>query len=366
MQFIAGCSLAAVLRELRGEDKQPGQAEKPAATPPTEEAPTVEHRRGSAGSAETAALAGLSTQGPKRGKEYFRSVARLGMQVAEALDYAHERGVIHRDVKPANILVDEHGLPWLTDFGLAHLEQAEASLTITGDLVGTLRYMSPEQALAKRVVIDHRTDVYSLGATLYEMLTLRPAFGGSDRQELLRQIAFEEPPPRRIDRLIPAEMETIALKALEKNPADRYVTAQEMAADLRRFLDDQPIRARRPTWRQVAVRWTRRHTAAVWSAAAVLLVAAVLAGGFGVWRLQQRAAAEAEAEMALKEAGELQAEEKWPEALLTIRRAEPLLKTGLLGEGLLRRGAGAPARLEDGGQVGAGATEQGRCERGPL
>ena len=121
--------------------------------------------------------------------------------------------------------------------------QSDAKLTMTGDSVGTLRYMSPEQALAKRVPIDHRTDVYSLGATLYELLTLDPAFGGRDRQELLRQIAFEEPkPPRRIAKGVPAELEIIVLKAMSKNPADRYGTAQELADDLRRFLDDKPIR----------------------------------------------------------------------------------------------------------------------------
>ena len=136
---------------------------------------------------------------------------------------------------------------------------------MTGDLVGTLRYMSPEQALAKRVLIDHRTDVYSLGATLYELLTLRPAFAGSDRQELLRQIAFEEPmPPRRLERGVPAELETIVLKAMEKNPADRYGTAQELADDLERFLEDEPIRARRPSLAQRWRKWARRHRPVVW------------------------------------------------------------------------------------------------------
>src|SRR5262249_14116183 len=131
------------------------------------------------------------------GREHGRWVARLGVQAAEALDHAHQAGVVHRDVKPGNLMVDGRGQLWVTDFGLAHRE-TEASLTMTGDLVGTLRYMSPEQALAKRVVIDHRTDVYSLGVTLYELLTLQPAYAGKDRQELLRQIAFEEPTaPRR-------------------------------------------------------------------------------------------------------------------------------------------------------------------------
>ena len=119
---------------------------------------------------------------------------------------------------------------------------------MTGDLLGTLRYMSPAQALGKRVVIDQRTDIYSLGATLYELLTLRPAFGGRDRQEILRQIAFEEPRPlRQLNRGVPADLETIVLKSLGKNPEERYATAQELVDDLRRFLEDKPIRAKPPT-----------------------------------------------------------------------------------------------------------------------
>src|SRR5262249_24536468 len=139
----------------------------------------------------------------------FRTVANLGVEAAEALEHAHQMGVIHRDIKPGNLLLDGRGNLWITDFGLARLGN-DAGLTMTGDLLGTLRYMSPEQALAKRVVIDHRTDVYSLGVTLYELLTLEPAYSGRSREEVLRQIAFEEPrPPRRLNRSIPAELETI-------------------------------------------------------------------------------------------------------------------------------------------------------------
>src|SRR5262249_8174196 len=148
---------------------------------------------------------------------------------------------------------------WITDFGLAQCP-SQVGLTLSGDLVGTLRYMSPEQALAQRVLVDHRTDVYSLGVTLYELLTLEPAFGGRDRQELLRQSAFEEPRPlRHINKAMPAELETIVLKALEKNPAERYATAQELADDLERFLKDEPIRARRPTLVQRTRKLMRRH-----------------------------------------------------------------------------------------------------------
>src|SRR6185295_16323308 len=136
---------------------------------------------------------------------------------------------------------------YITDFGLARIE-ADAGMTVTGDIVGTLRYMAPEQALAKRVVIDHRADVYSLGATLYELLTLEPAFGETDRSELLKQIAFKEPQPlRKVDRQIPAELETIVLKAMGKNPDERYQTSQQLADDLRAYLDHRPIKAKPPT-----------------------------------------------------------------------------------------------------------------------
>lgn len=195
-------------------------------------------------------------------------VAELGLRAAQALEYAHQQGVVHRDIKPANLLLDERGELWITDFGLA-LFQAGAGVTISGELVGTLRYMSPEQASAKRGLIDHRTDIYSLGATLYELRTLRPVFAGQDGQELLYQIASEEPiPPRSLDRTLAVDLETILLKAMAKNPAERYSSAGELADDLQRFLENKPILARRPTLLDKAAKWARRHRA---------LVAAVLA-----------------------------------------------------------------------------------------
>jgi tetratricopeptide (TPR) repeat protein len=185
------------------------------------------------------------------------------------------------------LLVDVRGNLWITDFGLAHF-QGRAGLTMTGDLLGTLRYMSPEQALAKRVPIDHRTDIYSMGATLYELLTLQPVFAGSERQELLRQIAFEEPrSPRRHQKAVPRELEIIVLKALEKNPAQRYGTAQEMGDDLERFLKDEPIRARRPNLVQRTRKWTQRHKAATGAMACVAAVCLLVVGAFGYERGQR-------------------------------------------------------------------------------
>jgi tetratricopeptide (TPR) repeat protein len=256
-------------------------------------------------------------------------VAQFAVQAAEALEHAHQVGVVHRDIKPANLLVDGRGHLWVTDFGLAQC-RSRAALTLSGDLVGTLRYMSPEQALGQRTALDHRTDLYSLGATLYELLTGQPPFGGSDRQELLRQIALEEPaPPRRCAKAIPTELETIVLKLLEKRPADRYATAQEVAADLERFLKDEPIRARRPTPWQRLRKWARRHRPVVWSAAATLLVTLpVLAGSVG-WVLRDQAARRArmvaDVEAALKEAREYQSQGKWVPAQAAARRAALLL-----------------------------------------
>ncbi len=276
MQFIDGRPLSEIIRQLR-------QAEKTG--PVAGGGPTTDYQPSPAQPA--AAIATIQAAGDATpqtgegwwGRDFFHKAAQLGIQAAEALEHAHQLGVVHRDIKPANLLIDSRGNLWITDFGLAHC-QSQAGLTMSGDLVGTLRYMSPEQALAKRVAVDHRTDIYSLGVTLYELLTLEPAFGGQDRQELLRQIAFEEPPsPRRLNKAIPAELETIVLKAMEKNSTERYATAQELADDLERFLKDEPIRARRPTLVQRARKWARRHKAAVWAGAAVL-VAVVLAGAW--------------------------------------------------------------------------------------
>jgi len=220
----------------------------------------------------------ISSHGSNREPAFIRMAASLGVQAAEALDHAHQLGIVHRDVKPGNLLVDQAGSLWVTDFGLAR-SRHDTGLTMTGELLGTIRYMSPEQALAKRAPIDHRTDVYSLGATLYELFTLEPAFPGDDPHLLMQEIAFREPAlPRRLNPAIPRDLETVVLKAMAKDPAARYATAQEMAEDLRRFLGDQPVLARRPSHAARAAMWARRHRTLVRaSLAAALLGVATLA-----------------------------------------------------------------------------------------
>jgi serine/threonine protein kinase len=206
-------------------------------------------------------------------RAYFRWIARLGAQAAEALSHAHELGIVHRDVKPSNLMVDHRGELWLTDFGLARLLDDDG-LTRTGDLVGTLRYMSPEQAQARRSAVDHRTDIYSLGATLYELATLTPAFKGRDRQELLNKIALDEPTaPRRLNPTLPRDLETIIRKAMAKEVSARYAVARDLADDLKRFLDDRTISARPPSRIDRAAKFTRRHRISLLSATAVLVVA---------------------------------------------------------------------------------------------
>jgi serine/threonine protein kinase/WD40 repeat protein/Tfp pilus assembly protein PilF len=212
---------------------------------------------------------------------YFRSAAQIGLQVAEALAYAHAQKVLHRDIKPANLLLDFQGTVWVTDFGLAKEEGED--LTQTGDLVGTLRYMAPERFNGES---DPRSDIYSLGLTLYELLTLRPAFEESDRSRLIKRIVYEDPVrPRKHDAQIPRDLETIVLKAIAKDPRQRYQVAGEMAEDLRRFLADRPIRARRSAAWEHAWRWCRRNRLLATLSAAVFVLVVALGAGFLVAKL---------------------------------------------------------------------------------
>ncbi|MFO0810019.1 MAG: serine/threonine-protein kinase [Gemmataceae bacterium] len=227
--------------------------------------------------------------GPKQ--SYWQSVARLGTQVADALDYAHRQGVLHRDIKPSNLLLDAHGTVWVTDFGLAKTEDHD-NLTQTGDLLGTLRYMPPEAFEGKA---DARGDIYSLGLTLYELLVLRPAFAERDRAKLIKQMTTGEPPRLGdINPAVPRDLQTVIQKAIERDPSHRYANAGELADDLRRFVEDEPIHARtigpvERTWR-----WCRRNPVIAGLLAVVVLVTA---GGF-VATLSQAYAARMEARRA--------------------------------------------------------------------
>jgi serine/threonine protein kinase/WD40 repeat protein len=216
---------------------------------------------------------------------YFRSVARLAIQVADALDYAHRHGVLHRDIKPSNLLLDSGGTVWVTDFGLAKADDA-GDLTSPGDVVGTLRYMAPERLEG---LADARSDVYGLGATLYELLTLRPTVDDPNRVRLIERVRRDNPvPPRKLDPRIPRDLETITLKAITKEPDKRYATAGELAEDLRRFLADRPIRARRTPFYERAWRWCRRNPAlaALNTVVAALLVFVALGSTMAALWLQ--------------------------------------------------------------------------------
>ncbi len=327
MQFIPGQGLDCILDDLRhlGEGRAGGAASPaeagvarklltgvfvPATAPLTggpSWAPTLTGRRAARGSAAAARGSEDSTPGfiPKNplgvaGIEprvessepgapsprselsdptagpYWRSVARVGLQVAEALAYAHCQGVVHRDIKPSNQLLDPQGTVWVTDFGLAKADDVDG-LTGTGDVVGTLRYMAPERFDG---ISLPQGDVYSLGLTLYEMVTLRPAFDDSNRGRLVQKVLREAPaPPRQLDPSVPRDLETVVMKCLHKEPQQRYQSAGALAEDLRRFLADQPILARRASRAECAWRWCRRNpVVAGLSAALLLLLVAVSIG----------------------------------------------------------------------------------------
>lgn len=214
---------------------------------------------------------------------FFRTVARWGIEAAEALEHAHQMGVVHRDIKPSNLLIDGQSRLLVTDFGLAQT-RAGGDLTLTGDVLGTLRYMSPEQALGNRSILDHRTDIYSLGVTLYELLAQRPPYQNDDRHALIHEIADgNPPPPRQFNRSIPRDLETIVSKAMQAEPQARYATAQQLADDLRRFLADEPVHARRATWADRLAKLARRHRKVVQAAVALLLLTVVVLSLAMLW-----------------------------------------------------------------------------------
>jgi tetratricopeptide (TPR) repeat protein len=273
MELIEGKSLAAVLDEMRG---GPGAAQ-------TEETRTTGVEETDEDRAVPSAADSVATT--STGRQWFDLVARRLAEVAEALDYAHSRGVIHRDIKPANLLFDAADRLCIADFGLARLTQ-EPGMTVSGSFLGTPAYMPPEQISGTRE-LDHRADIYALGVVMYEMLTLRRPFSGRSREQIVSAVMTKEPlSPRRLDRKIPLDLETVCLKAMEKDPARRYASAGEMANDLRTYLAHGLITARRAgPIRRAAKLVRRRPVASTVTLAAVLLV---IAAGVIWWTWGQR------------------------------------------------------------------------------
>ena len=272
MQLIDGQNIAQVIGSIRerlssvGNQKQ--NAETPLGVVTTQRASEIPHAasKPSADSSsikqhmeEDFAAIVSSRRYSHRSQRLFKSIAALGRDAANALGHAHDVGIVHRDIKPSNLLLDDRGKIWITDFGLAQIRDNPVG-TGSRDIIGTLRYMSPEQASGRKFLIDHRTDIYSLGVTLYELLTLKPAFANAGAKEIIRQVTFEDPLPlRQVNPNIPVELETIIAKAISKNPVDRYSSAFALAEDLDRFCNDQPIAARPPTALQRIRRWTGKH-----------------------------------------------------------------------------------------------------------
>lgn len=218
---------------------------------------------------------------------YFQRIATIGAQIAEALEYAHQHGVLHRDIKPSNLMLDRSGSVWVMDFGLAKLIEQQ-DLTIAGEIVGTLRYMAPEQLDGQASVT---TDVYALGLTLYELLTLKPAFDGDQTATLAMRLRQSEiPRPRSINPAIPKDLETIILKATAREPYARYKTAGSLAADLRSFCEDRPIQARRSSLPERLWRWSRRNPYLAAATISTIFLLGLLNVVFAVGRMKVEAA----------------------------------------------------------------------------
>jgi WD40 repeat protein/serine/threonine protein kinase/tetratricopeptide (TPR) repeat protein len=378
MQFIQGRGLDAVIEELRrlhglGHEANPAEAARslqtgefqPATEAPGEEAPSAAPAPPASGppadsltlSSSSVALPGDGAGGRAKRQTYWHSAADVGAQVAGALAYAHKQGVLHRDIKPSNLLLDTRGTVWVTDFGLAKADD-QPNLTDTGDILGTLRYMPPE-AFEGRT--DARGDIYSLGLTLYELLALRPAFEEKDRHRLIRLVTTGEPVPlQKLSPAIPRDLVTIVHKAIDREPGHRYQTAEELAADLQRFLDDEPIQARRVGAAERLGRWCRRNPAlagAVGVAAAALLALSALSTLFAVSQARSNAGLRQEQQKTrdAKDDAETALEQVQKQAaLLAAERGQVLVEQGQTPRGLLWLARGlelAPA--EDAGPARA-------------
>ena len=291
MELIEGPGLDQVISEIREMQKPISPQERPntvspsASTASTTPAPVdwVSRTMGfpppDAATGATSETPSSSSSGLSSGTGYFDTVARMVAEVADALDYAHAQGVIHRDIKPSNLLLSPAGRLSMNDFGLARMLE-QPGMTVSGEFVGSPMYMSPEQIAAGRAPLDYRTDIYSLGATLYELLALQPPFPGVRRDQVIAQIIGKEPkPPRSINRRIPQDLETICLKMMEKDPDKRYQTAGDVAEDLRRYVNRFAISARRVGPAGRTVRWAKRNKATTVALCGLLLLG-LLAGVF--------------------------------------------------------------------------------------
>ena len=295
MQLINGQSLQQIIRELRDdgaalqqEDGRDASSQSPGLSrtvldmgqdirceetrsfsPGTDSDRTI---KVNLDSGELQGGSGLSSR-RVRSTPYIESIVRLIVQAADGLHAAHQYGVIHRDVKPSNLMLDEAGKLWITDFGLARF-QTDNSVTRSGEILGTLHYMSPEQAGGRNALVDERSDVYSLGVTLYELLTLQRPFEGEAQHEVIQAIEFGQfPRPRACNPRITHDLENVLLKAMSVAREDRYDNAKELGEDLRRFLDGKPTQAKRPMLIQQLSKWTRRHQRSVLAACVAMTVA---------------------------------------------------------------------------------------------
>jgi serine/threonine-protein kinase len=219
----------------------------------------------------------------KREPMPIRRAVELIAKIARTVDYAHEHGILHRDIKPGNILLDRNGEPRLTDFGLARLVEAESTVTATLDVLGTPSYMAPEQAAGDTMKVSKATDVYGLGAVLYQLLTGQPPFAGGTTYETIKLLLDTEPrPPRLLNPKIDRDLSTICLKCLEKDPKRRYSSALAVAEDIEHWLKHEPIQARRSGIIARGRKWVRRNPTSALLAASLIALAA--AAGWNVWK----------------------------------------------------------------------------------